>query len=302
MVQTAIISVIPISEATQMHELSGFRSGSYASLVGDDIGRTDERPPLVLLHGLTLDRRMWRPALAALETIDSGRRAIALDLPGHGDSPDEISYSMESLVERVREAVVAAHLEDPVVVGHSLSAGAASMYAARYPTSGVVSVEGTLRVGGFAIMAQSLEPVLRGPGFDDAWGRITGNVFRLSEVSPEVRDVVLAMGRPRQEVVLGYWQDLFERTPAELDAWTLRASVAIRSAGVPYVAVLGQDASPDDVAWVRANLPAARTVVWPNSGHFPHLAHPHRFAELLAETGTWAGTRPIAQGLPRDPA
>ena len=225
--------------------------------------------------------------------IDPDRRAIAFDLPAHGDSPDPNGCSMESLVERVREAIVAAHLEDPVVIGHSLSAGAASMYAARYPTSGVVSVEGTLRIGGFASMAQGLESVLRGPGFDDAWARITGNMFRLGEVSPDVRDFVNATARPRQEIVLSYWQDLFERNPADLDAWTRRASAAITESGVRYVSVLGQEASAEEMAWIRTNLPDARTLVWLNSGHFPHLAHPHRFAELLAETGTWAANHVV---------
>jgi pimeloyl-ACP methyl ester carboxylesterase len=270
-----------------MNEHSEFRSGSFAGLAGDEVGRTGERPALVLLHGLTFDRRMWHPALTELEIIDPDRRAIALDLPGHGDSPDASSYSMESLLQRIHDAVGAAHLDHPVIVGHSLSAGVASMYATRYPTSGVVSVEGTLRVGGFASMVQSLEPILRGPGFDQVWARITDSVFRLGEVSPEVRDFVLATGRPRQAIVLGYWQELFERTPAELDAWTLQGAAAIRASGVPYVALLGQDPSAEDLAWVRTNLPDARTLVWPKSGHFPHLAHPRRFAELLAETATW---------------
>jgi pimeloyl-ACP methyl ester carboxylesterase len=278
-----------------MQALNWFHSGSFAGLAADDIGRTDVRPPLVLLHGLTFDRRMWRPALTELETIDPGRRAIALDLPAHGDSPESGSYSMEALVDRIHDAIGAAGLDHPVVVGHSLSAGVASVYAARYPTSGVVMVEGTLQVGGFATIAQSLEPALRSPGFDEVWARITDNVFRLGEVSPNVRDEVLATAKPRQAVVLGYWIDLFERTPAELDDWTAQASAAIRQTGVPCVAVLGQDPSPQDRAWIRANLPDARVLVWPNSGHFPQLAHPRRFAELLAETGTWAGNRVVAE-------
>ena len=264
-----------------------FPAGVYAGLVADDPGRSDERPPLVLLHGLTFDRRMWRPALTELETLDPGRRALALDLPGHGDSPDAPSYSMQAVVERVHAAVMEAHLEDPVVVGHSASAATASVYAAQHRTRGVVAVEGTLSVGDFAGMAQSLEPVLRGPGFDAAWSRITANVFRTEEVAPDVRDFVLATSQPRQEIVLGYWQDLFERTPSELDAWIVRAAGAIRESGVPYVAVVGQDPSPQDIVWLRTNLPDARTMVWPHSGHFPHLAHPRRFAELLAETCAW---------------
>jgi len=278
-----------------MTEQSEFRSASFAGLAGDDVGRTDERPALVLLHGLTFDRRMWRPALTELEIIDPDRRAIALDLPGHGDSPDSSSYSMDSLVQRVHDAVGAAHLDRPVIVGHSLSAGLASIYATRYPSSGVVSVEGTLRVGGFASLAQSLEPALRGPGFDQVWAQITDNIFRLGEVSPEVRDFVLSTGHPRQAIVLGYWQELFERTAAELDAWTLRGVATLAELGMPYVALLGQDPSPEDLAWVHTNLPDARTLAWPKSGHFPHLAHPHRFAELLAETGRWGTNRVMAQ-------
>ena len=150
-------------------------------------------------------------------------------------------------------------------------------------------------MAGFANMAQSLEPILRGPGFDDAWGRVTNNVFRLGDVSPEVREIVESTCRVRQEIVLGYWQDLFERTPAELDEWTLRASVAIRQSGVPFVGLFGQDPSDEEVAWIRSNLPEARTLVWPGSGHFPHLAHPRRFAELLAETNRWAGDRILAE-------
>jgi pimeloyl-ACP methyl ester carboxylesterase len=281
-----------------MKRPDSFPSASYAGLAADDLGRSDERPPLVLLHGLTFDRRIWRPALTELETLDPGRRVLSVDLPGHGDSPEAASYSMEALVERVHSVILEAHLEDPVVVGHSAAAGTATMYGALHPTRGTVAVEGTLRVAAFAAMAQSFEPVLRGPGFRDAWSRITANVFRLEEVAPDVHDFVVATSQPRQEIVLGYWQDLFERTPQDLDAWVASMAAAIRASGMPYVAVVGKEPSPEDVAWMRTNLPEARTLVWPRSGHFPHLAHPRRFAELLAETATWVGQRVSAQAQP----
>jgi pimeloyl-ACP methyl ester carboxylesterase len=56
----------------------------WASLSGRARGHADsERPPLVLLHGLTFDRRMWDPILDALP---DAQQAIAFDLPGHGSS------------------------------------------------------------------------------------------------------------------------------------------------------------------------------------------------------------------------
>jgi pimeloyl-ACP methyl ester carboxylesterase len=259
-------------------------SATYAGLAADDLGATDDRAPFVLLHGLTFDRTMWRPALAELEAIDPGRRAIALDLPGHGESPDAASYRLETTVERIRAAILDAGLRDPILVGHSASASAAAMYATQYPTSGIVEVEGGFLIAPFAAMLRSMEPVLRGPGFGAAWSRISENAFRLDEVPAGVRSFVEATSRPRQEVVLGSWQQLFERTPAELQAWVDAGAATLRQAGVSVTSVVGQDPSAAEAAWLAANLPAARTVVWPGSGHFPHLAHPRPFAELLAGT------------------
>jgi pimeloyl-ACP methyl ester carboxylesterase len=275
-------------------KLAALPTARYAGLAVDDLGRPDARPPLVLLHGLTLDRTMWRPALAELETIDPGRRAIAIDLPGHGDSPDAPSYGLEALVDRVHAAVEDAGLGAPVVVGHSAAAGTAFLYGVMHPSRGVVAVEGTLRVGPFAVMAKSIEPVLRGPGFDVAFGRVLANTFGLDEVSPEVRDFVIATSRPRQHVVLGSWQALFELSPQELDAMVAQGAAAIRASGLPFVSVVGHDPSPEEIAWIAANMPGMRIEVWPRSGHFPHIAHPLKFAELLAETATW----PIRAGEP----
>ncbi len=272
----------------QRHDESQLRM--YDGLAADDSGRSDGRPPLVLLHGLTFDRSMWRPALAELGSIDPGRRAVAFDLPGQGDSADAPPYSTDAVAERVHAAIVEAGLADPVIVGHSASAGLAAVYAARFATRGVVAVEGSVMVGGFAVMAQSIEPVLRGPGFEDAWGQITARVFRLDEVSADVQDFVRKTSRPRQQIVLGYWQELLEQTPQDLEAWVVRSAASIRKSGVPFVSVLGAEPSPEEIAWFRINLPEARIEVWRDSGHFPHVAHPHRFAQLLAETASWTNT------------
>ena len=257
-------------------------------MAADDVGTSDERAPIVFLHGLTFDRTMWRPTLAELETLDPGRRAIAVDLPGHGESPDASSYSLEVTVERVHTAIVDAGLRDPILVGHSASSSVAAVYATQHPTSGIVLVEGTFLVAPFAEMLRSLEPVLRGPGFGAAWSRISEYAFRLDEVAPDVRSFVEATSRPRQDVVLGYWQDLFARTPAELQDWLDEGAARMRQTGLPVTSVVGQEPSTDEAAWLEANLPAARTLVWPGSGHFPHLAHPRAFAELLAPMGVLA--------------
>ena len=60
----------------------------FADLVADASGDDDGRPALVLLHGLSFDRTSWRPVLDELDALDPGRHVVAVDLPGHGASPD----------------------------------------------------------------------------------------------------------------------------------------------------------------------------------------------------------------------
>ena len=71
-------------------------AGLACSLEGD----TDRRAPLVLRHGLTFDCTMWWPALAELRQVDPGRRILAVDLPGHGQSPAWPCYDFEGIADR----------------------------------------------------------------------------------------------------------------------------------------------------------------------------------------------------------
>lgn len=77
-----------------------------------------DRLPVVLLHGWPTNAHLWRPALGPIAT--AGRRAIAVDLPGFGDSdkPANASYSfpfygrvIDGLLERleIERAGLAVH-------------------------------------------------------------------------------------------------------------------------------------------------------------------------------------------------
>ena len=117
-------------------------------------------PPLVFIHGLTFDRTSWRPITGRL--VD-GYRCFAIDLPGHGDSSgppcplDDIAAELHRVLDRLG-------VEPPVVVGHSMSAALAGVYAARYPEAGVVDVDQPLYVRPFVELVQSLAPALRSGG------------------------------------------------------------------------------------------------------------------------------------------
>jgi pimeloyl-ACP methyl ester carboxylesterase len=264
---------------------------TLAGLAADDYGDSDHRPPLVLLHGLTFDRSMWRPALAELHAFDPGRRVLALDLPGHGESAAWSSYDVEGVADGVHRAVDEAELESPVVVGHSIAAIIASVYAIRYPTSGVINVDQPLQTAAFARMVQSLADKLRGPAFPAIWEMFVASMH--IELLPEsAQNLVRSTCRPDQDLVLGYWRELLERPVDELADQAAEGLKAARESGVPYLVVAGAELEPDYQDWLDKMLPLATVTVLPGSGHFPHLGHPDDFAECLAATAQWPDSAP----------
>jgi pimeloyl-ACP methyl ester carboxylesterase len=89
---------------------------------------------VVLIHGHTLDHRMWEPQARVLRS--AGYRAIRPDLRGHGRSdatetgtePEDLAADTKALLDRL--GVDRAH-----IVGHSRGGGAALAFALDYPVA-----------------------------------------------------------------------------------------------------------------------------------------------------------------------
>jgi pimeloyl-ACP methyl ester carboxylesterase len=258
----------------------------FAGLAGDLDGEFDDRPPLVLLHGLTFDRSIWGLTLAELNTVDPGRLVLALDLPGHGRSPTWTSYDLESVAQVVHRAAEEAQLRSPVVVGHSMAAVVATIYASRYPSSGVVNVDQWLQVAPLAQLVRSLAPQIRGPGFRAVWEMFEASMH--IELLPDgAQDLVRSTCRPRQELVTGYWRELLDQSASELADRAATGLAALAASRVPDLFIAGHELEPEYRKWLNETLPQASVTVWPHSGHFPHLAEPRRFAGCLAATARW---------------
>lgn len=101
--------------------------------IGFDEYGEGERP-IVLVHGLLMNRHMFErlgPALA-----ERGNRAICVDLLGHGrsDQPDDLRlYSMPLFAEQLAALLDHLGLERAVVGGTSLGANVAIELAVRHP-------------------------------------------------------------------------------------------------------------------------------------------------------------------------
>jgi pimeloyl-ACP methyl ester carboxylesterase len=91
-------------------------------------------PPVVLVHGWGCSAYVFYRNMPAL--AQAGFRAIAMDLKGHGLSDKPLAgeeYTIDSLVEHVRDILDALELERPALAGHSLGGSLIYHFAARYP-------------------------------------------------------------------------------------------------------------------------------------------------------------------------
>ena len=170
--------------------------------------------PVVFLHGLTLDRRTWRPVI---DRLDGAVTSIAIDLPAHGDSGGEPA-PLETVAEQIHQLLETLGVERPVVVGHSMAAAVAGLYASAHPARGIVLVDQATEVLPFAQMLHQIAPMLRGPAFGQVWSNIETSLG-LDRIPEPARTLVLETHKVNQDVVLGYWDQVLDTDPAELQAW-----------------------------------------------------------------------------------
>jgi pimeloyl-ACP methyl ester carboxylesterase len=275
-------------------QASPLRAASLTGRVQGDEGAPGA--PFVFLHGLTFDSRMWDPVL---DSLPFGHRAIAFDLPGHGNSAALPHHGLAVVVEAVHEAVLDAGLDAPIVIGHSIGGQLATLYAARHPVVAVVTVEVPVRLESFAQLLRSLHPQLAGDGFAEAWA-IYQDSWHMELLPDSQRELLQAGDRPGddalRQLVLSYQSDLLERPIEEAVRARDEGLSQLRTAGTPYLTLHSCSVDRSDRAWLHERLPQAEILVWPVGHHFPHLAHPVGFAALL--TGLAAGQAPTT---PRKP-
>ncbi|MDB5083416.1 MAG: hypothetical protein JWN30_302 [Bacilli bacterium] len=97
----------------------------YYEMTGS--GRT-----LVFIHGLFMNQSIWRHVTAHLR---DDYQVVTYDLRGHGgtNGDQEEQLSVWTLVEDLRLFLLSKRIENPVIIGYSVGAAVALIYAIRYP-------------------------------------------------------------------------------------------------------------------------------------------------------------------------
>ena len=229
-------------------------------------------PPVLFLHGLTNRRQGWDPIT---DLLGDDLTRVRVDFRGHGDSSMASDYGIVSLVGDVRAVADELGIEQPAIVGHSLGATAAAVYAALNPARAVICVDQALRFGDFASLLQSHEQALRANTTETVL-----EIDRQLDLGP-YKDVASFERRVRafpSEVILGIWEGALTTPPEQLTALSETLLPQIR---VPLLSLHGSLPPDDYEPWLTRLVPTAEVEVWDGLGHLLHLVDAPRFAARL---------------------
>lgn len=282
------------------------------------------RGPLtvILLHGWTLDHRLWRKQTADLgERFGRDARILAVDLRGHGRSgSSELSdTNLFRLADDVHAVLTQCAPDGPVVlVGHSLGGMALLEFAHRYPAEFQRQVKGVALVSttaeGHTHTSYGLAPWLgkfvrevetRGAALLALGGPLRVHKAVMPALLPAVRWLVFGdrvelealrltiamIGSASLRSIGGFRPSV--GTMNRLDALSLLATVPVR------VLVGNRDrlTPVKCTEAIVAALPHARLQVFDSCGHMLPLECPDAVTEALADLISEAA--PKAKGAHR---
>jgi pimeloyl-ACP methyl ester carboxylesterase len=249
--------------------------------------------PIVLIHGVAGRAEQWDQTV---QLLADHHTLVAPDLLGHGDSAKPRGdYSLGAHASGIRDLLVALDIERATVVGHSLGGGIAMQFAYQFPER----CERLVLVSSGGLGGQ-VHPLLRAatlPGSEIvlpllAHPRVLeiGSLIprALGRVGLRTRVDLTEMARGYQSLSNAEARNAFIHTVrAVIDAGGQRINASDRlylASKMPSLIVWGRHDRIIPVEHARPAhelMPGSRLVLFDESGHFPHLDAPLRFARTL---------------------
>lgn len=206
------------------------------TLAATDFG--GDGPPLLLLHGLGGTRSAWETLAPHLNG-----RSVAVDLRGHGESPDG-PWEWEAVLDEIEATTIHFGLDSPVVVGHSFGGIIAGLWALRHPSCpAAVSLDGHRSATTHPANYEGLAPEA-----------VTEGLARLNALFDAQLETIT---RPSRELL-----EFLRTSPELLDALPLFAKVT-----APFLLVLATrnpPVPPDLVPLMDAHRAGLRRDLPPN--------------------------------------
>lgn len=238
--------------------------------------------PVVLLHARPTDRTMWNAHLPLLS--DAGVRAIALDLPGHGDArvPDGREVAPWTDVLDTLDHLGADRF---VLAGNSLGALVALQAAVTAPER----VEGLVLVGyrphdqpASARLRAAWDAERAALDAGDLHAAVTAGVhaWTSADATDDVRAHAARMLHRQLTGQLAHGEPTLAADPLG------EGTAVLRTLTVPALVGVGEHDMPDffeGSEGLARDLNAGQTTVIPAAGHLAPLEQPAAFCTLLLD-------------------
>jgi len=225
---------------------------------------------IVFIHGSGGDHTVWNRQFAALK---DRWNITAVELPGHGRSEGTGEQDVAAYMEWVRDMMEVFAVTKPVLVGHSLGAAIALVFALKYP--GLIS--GIVPLGGGAKMPVN-QAILDGLKTNPA--SVVDMIVKFSLI----KDNRERIGGPLRESLLkGDTNILYIDLVAcnGLDVTGELGRIAI-----PALVVCGSEdkmTPPDFSRFLADRIPGARLSLIEKAGHFAMLENPEAFNRVVGD-------------------
>ncbi len=264
--------------------MSARTTSTAAGLAYRSAGEPGE-PVTLLVHGYPESSYMWRTALEAL--AGAGRRGIAPDLPGFGDSPPDPPGSWEHHLDALERFVRALELAPVDLVTHDWGVLVGLRWACDHPDS-VRSL--TISDGGFFADRRwhDLAKVMRTPGEGE---RLVASYTR-EAFAGALRQLCNGVD---EDALDEYWKAFADDTRRRGHLELYRSGDFEKLA--PYEGRLAAMGLPTLILWgagdpfagvkmaerFHQEIPGSELHVIDDAGHFVWEDAPRRTAEILVE-------------------
>lgn len=243
--------------------------------------------PVIFIHSLAGNTQQWS---AQLNHVRTTRRAIALDLRGHGQSlsPADGDYGIDSMAQDVQIVVEQLGLERFILVGHSMGGSVAVAYAGAYPerVTGLLLVDPSgdstqLPAEEMQQYLGALESDAYSTVIEGYWNQILTGSTEMTEtkVMQDLRDTPKA-------TVVGVFQELFSYNPVP----------ALKGYNGPKLSVItALNETPVSLHNLVPNLPHKKIT---GTGHWLQMDKPEEFNRIMDDfiaTFTFGAYRGISE-------
>jgi pimeloyl-ACP methyl ester carboxylesterase len=238
------------------------------------LDRPGAAPAILCVHGYGQSSAYWAPTLDRLAA--AGRRGLAPDLPGFGESAGLPGpYTMEAYADGLAALLDGRGLARIVLVGGSMGGVVAQHFALRHPGR-LLRLLLVATGGAMADPAAGLaraDAVAAAPWDDEAARPLVAGFFR-TPPPPDAAD------RYRRIARMAAHAAIVEAARSNARSRTLEGLGAI---AVPTLIIQGRHdraRTPEHGAAMRDRIPGARLEVLEGSGHTPQLEEPDLFHGL----------------------